>query len=445
MGKEFMTQLVHRYEARGALLDVFRSRERQVLVSGPAGTGKSRAILEKLNICAKKYPRMKGLILRKTHKSLAGSIVQEFVDEVIKEELATGSIKFVGHTNLKPAQFRYSNGSSISLGGLDNPTKFMSTQWDVAYINEAIEIRLEDWEKINIRLRNGKMPYHQLIADTNPDAPTHWLISRVREGKIKMIESRHTDNPRYYIDETKMTDEGAEYLAALQDNTELMVQRYFYGKWVAAEGIIYDQFDPAIHVRDRFEIPTEWRRYWAIDFGYNNPFVCQWWAEDPDGNLYLYREIYKSKRLVQDHANDIKQIMCPHDIWIEPKPSKILTDHDPDGRGQLERVLGLGTTAAHKVVSEGIQAVQARVTRSNPRLFLLRDSILGPDKSLAKVHKPTCTEEEITGYIWDSSTDKPREQPLKANDHGMDAMRYMVAYKDLAPKARVRFVGGPND
>jgi predicted transcriptional regulator len=39
-----------------------------------------------------------------------------------------------------------------------------------------------------------------------------------------------------------------------------------------------------------------------VDFGYTNPFVMQWWAEDPDGRLYLYREIYRTRRLVEDHA-----------------------------------------------------------------------------------------------------------------------------------------------
>ena len=29
-----------------------------------------------------------------------------------------------------------------------------------------------------------------------------------------------------------------------------------------------------------------------VDFGYTNPFTCQWWAMDHDGRLYLYREIF---------------------------------------------------------------------------------------------------------------------------------------------------------
>ena len=34
---------------------------------------------------------------------------------------------------------------------------------------------------------------------------------------------------------------------------------------------------------------------WSVDFGFTNPIVIQWWAEDPDGRLYLYRELYRDE------------------------------------------------------------------------------------------------------------------------------------------------------
>jgi phage terminase large subunit len=39
---------LHRYEPFGTAYDVIYSRSRELLVVGPAGTGKSRAILEKI-------------------------------------------------------------------------------------------------------------------------------------------------------------------------------------------------------------------------------------------------------------------------------------------------------------------------------------------------------------------------------------------------------------
>src|SRR3546814_15273055 len=87
--------------------------------------------------------------------------------------------------------------------------------------------------------------------------------------------------------------------------TGVQRQRLLDGRWVAAEGIIWPEFDPAVHLVDRFDIPDDWTRYWTVDFGYIHPFVAQWWAVDPDGVLYLYRELVHTKRLVEDHARQM--------------------------------------------------------------------------------------------------------------------------------------------
>jgi hypothetical protein len=57
-----------------------------------------------------------------------------------------------------------------------------------------------------------------------------------------------------------------------------------------------------------------------------------------------------------------------------------------------------------------------------------------------------CTEEEIPGYVWDPGTaaaraaeKPPKEAPLKENDHGCDAMRYVVAERDLGGRPRIRW------
>ena len=69
------------------------------------------------------------------------------------------------------------------------------------------------------------------------------------------------------------------------------------------------------------------------------------------------------------------------------------------------------------------------------------------DPELEDGKKPTCTIEEIPGYVWDvpkegtaAAEKPPKEEPRKADDHGMDAMRYMAAYLDLQARPRVRFL-----
>jgi phage terminase large subunit len=180
--------------------------------------------------------------------------------------------------------------------------------------------------------------------------------------------------------------------------------------------------------------PESWTRYLSIDFGYENPFVCQWWAEDEDGRLYLYKELYETHGIIEDHA---KKILANMGREREPKPSYIITDQDAQGRATLEKYLGMKTTAAKKTVTDGINAVASRIKPQGdgrPRIYLCRDAIITRDPRLLDLKKPTSTLDEIVGYVWNPAKDSPE----KENDHGMDAMRYMVAFKDLNTVTRVR-------
>ncbi|MDA8189602.1 MAG: phage terminase large subunit [Dehalococcoidales bacterium] len=392
-----------------------------MLLSGPAGTGKSRACLEKLHLCALKYPGMRGLMVRKTRASLTESAMVTMNEKVLHE---LDHVDF--HTTTQ--EYRYPNGSRIVVGGLDKATKVMSSEYDIIYVQEATELSEHDWESLTTRLRNGVMPYQQLLGDCNPDAPHHWLKKRADSGKTVMLESRHEDNPTLW-DRVKQTwtELGARYIAKLEALTGVRYLRLRKGIWAAAEGMVYDGWDRDVHLIDRFEIPADWRRYLSVDFGYTNPFVAQWWAEDGDGRLYRYREIYRVQQLVEDHAAEMKRLMAN-----ERMPEAVICDHDAEDRATLERHLGLSTIAAHKAVSPGIQAVASRLKRAGDgksRLFLLRDSLVDRDPLLEEAKKPTCTEEEIEGYVWNDKV--KRDEPVKANDHGMDPMRYVVAHIDL--------------
>ncbi len=432
----------HRYKPRGTAKELFSIRASEVLVSGPAGTGKSRACLEKLFLSCLLNPGMRGLIARKTAVSLSSTALVTWREYVAKEAIAVGDCYFYGGSREEAAQYRFTNGSTVTVGGLDQSTKIMSSEYDMVYVQEATELLEQDWEAITTRLRNGKVSYQQLLADCNPNTPTHWLKRRCDTGKTVMLDSRHEENPRYFDEDGQPTPQGTEYLKVLDALTGVRYQRLRKGQWTSAEGLIFDTFDQAINVVDAFEIPQSWTRWWTIDFGFTNPFVCQWWAEDPDGRLYLYREIYRTQTLVEDHAKAILSYVTDADgKWTEPQPRSIICDHDAEDRATLERHVGLGTTPAHKGVSDGLQAVSVRFRRAGdgkPRLFLLRDARVNLDQALEDSKKPTSTIEEVPGYVWKDSLVK--EEPVKVNDHGCDAMRYMVAEADLGVRPRVRWL-----
>ena len=425
------------YRPYGAALDLFACRDQEVLLSGPAGTGKSRACLEKLHLAAEKYPGMRGLILRKTRESLSQSALVTFERNVVPE----------GHPILKGPQrnmrqsYRYPNGSEIVVGGLDKSEKVMSTEYDMAYIQEAIEVGVKDWENVSTRLRNGRMPYQQIMADTNPDAPTHWLYRRCLEGKTTFFESRHEDNPVLFDqNQGTWTPAGVTYISRLDNLSGTRLQRLRYGKWVAAEGLVYDGWDRSIHMCDRFVPPYEWSRFWTVDFGFTNPFVWQNWVLHPDDIMILYQEIYITQKLVED--------ICPMIVDAakrQPSPRAIICDHDAEGRATLVKHLNMSTKPALKAVELGIQGVAARLKlRANgePGLKIMHDArVHPPDPELDEAKKPLCTAEEMDGYIWDiKAGQKKGDVPVKENDHGCDAKRYGVAFHDRLGGGGARLV-----
>ena len=405
------------YTAYGAALKAWRSGRREVLLAGPAGTGKSRLWLQKAHYAAMKYPGARILLCRKTRVSMTQSVLITFEKKVVP----TGWLESNRlHWNQTDQQYEYPNGSIIAVGGLDKATKIMSSEWDLIYVAEATELLESDWGALISRLRNGVMPYQQLAADCNPGAPTHWLKLRCDRGETLMLHSKHSDNPSVT----------AAYLAGLRALPRVLKLRLLDGVWAAAEGMVYEEeWNPATHLVDRFDIPASWPRFWAIDWGYRNPFVWQAWAQSPDGILYRYKEIYKTGVVVEDVARQIKQLTAG-----EPRPRAVICDHDAEDRKTFERHAEVETIAARKAVSLGIQTQKARLRiggDDKAGMYYLRDSLVEIDPVLAEKYLPLCSEQEYEHYVWDVSNGrKTGEDPVKKFDHGKDTERYLCMYID---------------
>lgn len=416
----------------------------EVVVSGSAGTGKTRAIFEWLHWRCQ-HEQIRVLVLRKTLESLKASGLVTYQEQVLYgfdgRQSAMDGVRYYGGSGNKPAQFIYAGtGSVIIAGGMDNLAKVLSTEYDCIFINEVTELTLAQWEGLAARVDRPKVahrPPSLLLGDCNPNVPTHWIKHRERDGKLKLWVSRHEDNPAMW-DATaqRWTMAGRRYLARLDTMTGVGYKRMRLGQWVAAEGQVFDGWDESVHLIDRFPIPADWPRYWLIDFGFKHPYVHQWWAESPDGQLIRYREIYMTGRIVADHAAQALRLSAN-----EPRPTEVITDHDAEDRATFERETGYRTRAAIKNVSAGIQAVQRRLRlqgNGKPGIVFMRKSLVEPDRELIEIGHPTCTEEEFPTYVWNTGGGrKAGEEPLKEFDHGMDSTRYVVAFKDL------RNVSGP--
>lgn len=421
------------YEAWGSCNELQHIEDDEILISGPAGTGKSRACLQKFHRLAQDYPGSRFLIVRKTRTSLSESALQTFEQWVLglRHPMVVN-----GPQRKNRVAYNYPNGSQIYAGGMDKPGRIMSTEFDAVYIQEAIETTEEDLELLTTRLRNDVLPFQQVIADTNPSSPSHWLKRRCDAKQTVLLESRHEDNPVLYDhDKSEWTRRGTKYLQRLDKLTGARNLRLRHGRWVQAEGVVYELWNSEVHLIPRFEIPSGWRKFRSIDFGYVNPFVCGWFAVDEDKRMYLYRYIYMTKRTVKVHSGEIKRYSAEDAGQMDPR---IVCDHDAEDQATL-RENGLKTLNARKAVSVGIEAVTERLKLQEdgrPRLFVLRDSLVEVDNELdfeKKIHR---VEDEFDAYIWKEKSTK--EEPKDADNHGMDMIRYAVMAIDKGiPEAKV--------
>jgi len=442
------------YTPYGGAAQVIATEAPEVLIAGPAGTGKSLACLQKWHGLARACAGARGLLLRKTGTSLAGSGVVTFERDVLGPTLG-GPVLYQGATPRRPPRYLYRNGSSLVIGGLDKPDKVLSSDYDWIYWQEATEGDEREWEILTTRLRTGVLPYQQIVGDCNPDSPTHWLYQRSERGALLRIESRHEDNPRYW-DRTAATwtAEGERYVLGVLGNLSgLRRERLRFGRWTAAEGVIYEGWDARIHVVDlltlrlwgivedarddgTFALGPAVRRCWAsLDWGFTHAGVLQLWAEDGDGRLYRLHEVYQTERLIDwwiARAQTYRRVYRPQSWFCDPS--------EPAYIRQFQQA-GLNAAGANNAVRPGIDAVAARLASAGdgrPRLFVLRAEPDAADPTLIESKRAWCLEQEITSYVWDQRAGRGREQPLKEADHACDALRYLVATRDLDRPGRGR-------
>jgi phage terminase large subunit len=417
------------YEPRGAARQCWRSARREVLTCGAADTGKSRGWLEKLHYCADKYPGSRMIIVRKTRESITQSAMVTYERKVLPE----GWFGKLIHFRTQEQQYEYPNGSIIAVGGMDKPSKVMSSEWDMIYVMEATELNEEDWETLSIRKRYGVMPYQQLGGDCNPGPPHHWLKRRCDRGDTLMFHARFEDNPSIT----------PERKAILQKLTGVRKLRLYDGIWAAAEGMVYSEWNPAIHLVTEKQLKAREVFYTdgtlnrqvikhiigGVDWGFTNPGVLQVHGIDGDGRNYLLAELYRTQRTTDWWVARAKELDQEFHVeqWIA----------DPSEPADIRKFneAGLPTVGAENALSTGIKGLTSRLQiqgDGRPRMYVYEYALRDRDELRDEAHQPVWFEGEINEYVWPKSKDgQPvKEVPVKTNDHSMDTARYVCMYLD---------------
>jgi len=291
---------------RGANLEIQSYRGREFLLSGPAETGKTVAALWLLDSLLRETPKAHGVLARKLHVSIAGTVLVTYkrIQEIREKMGEKQSIPYGGE---KPEFYTYSNGAKLWIGGLDNPNKMLSGERDFIYINQAEELKLDDWEILFTRCtgRGAVTKTPMIFGDCNPGAEDHWILKR---PSLKLFHSKHIDNPSLYDENGNLTEQGVRTLATLQSLTGIRKSRLWEGKWVGAEGLFFDEWDDTVHTCEPFAIPKDWPVWGALDYGQVHNTAFGLFTEN-EGTIYLIGEHIRHRWLPPMHCKAIRRMM----------------------------------------------------------------------------------------------------------------------------------------
>jgi hypothetical protein len=324
----------------GPQTEFLAAPEFDVLYGGAAGGGKSWALLVD-PLRTAHLPAHKAIIFRKTNDDLRTLIgmSKELYPKLIpgakyNEQKSTwyfpgGGWMWFRYLD-KDADVESMQGQDFSWAGFDELTQW-STPFVYNYIRSRIRTTSKDIEPyIGIRCsaNPGGVGGHwvkKLYIDPSPPntpfvatdyetgQPMYWPDNHKdpkRRGTPlfyrKFIPAKLQDNPYLY--------NTGSYEAGLLSLPEVQRRQLLEGDWDVAEGAAFTEFNRHIHTCAPFDIPSHWMRFRGADWGYTQPGCVLWFACDPDGNLYVYREYYHRRVLAPDVADKVLEMEQGEDI-----------------------------------------------------------------------------------------------------------------------------------
>jgi phage terminase large subunit len=377
----------------------WRDKASTLLLAGAAGGGKTRFALEKVHGYCLHFPGSTGLLLRKTRESMNNSTVM-FLDRVV-----IGHDASVRHLKAEH-RFEYTNGSILAYGGMKDDEQREQIRGigqdggvDIAFMEEGVKFSENDFNEVNGRMRGKAGNFRQVIVATNPGPPGHWINQRlILGGEASTYLSRPEDNPY----------NPPEYIDTLKRLTGILRQRLYEGKWVQAEGLVYQEFDLDNIVDDEPEpgVPIEI----AYDDGYIDPRAILFIQRTPS-KILVFDELYHSRHLAETCADEIV-LRCKALGFGLPEIA-VGSPEAKEFQGHLRRVNIPSRARPHEVV-QGIQALRELICDGNGYRTL---KVNRRCKNLIR---------EITeGYQYpEEGTRRDSEKPLDGNDHACDALRY---------------------
>lgn len=358
----------------GPQFEFIAAEEQEVLYGGAAGGGKSYAMLAD-PIRYFSNPNFNGLLLRRTNdelRELKWKARSLYDNHILK-----------GRYKEKDNVWVFPSGAQLWLTFLDRDEdvqRYQGQSFTWIGVDELTQYPTPfAWNYLRSRLRSvdPTIPL-SMRATSNPGGPGHGWVKRMfidpsppnepfwatdietnevlahplvyamghpKAGQPnpkggqplfqrRFIPAKLYDNP-YLIQDEK-------YESSLLSLPEDQRRQLLEGDWNVAEGAAFSEFRTHIHVCEPFKIPINWRKFRSCDYGYSSFSCVHWYAIDPEGVLYVYRELYVSKKTGPDLAKLVLEAERDEKVSYGVLDSSVWHERGTNGPTVAEEMNRLG-------------------------------------------------------------------------------------------------------
>lgn len=377
---------------------LLEDRHRYLVLCGGRGSGKSEFAARKIFYRAQVEGDHRFLILRKVRKTCGVSVIKVF-QRLLSENAVDYNYNKSDHVIMWQAPDGTAN--ELLFDGLDEPEKIKSIKGITSmWIEETTEFTEKEFVEVDLCLREPGPLYKQIIMSFNPDeALAPWLKKRFFDSidpDAFVHVSTIKDNPVF-----EMREAYSKQLSLLTDETRRKI--YLYGIWAAIKGRIYDW--------DTQVLPANVDEIWyGGDFGYSvNPATLikiyrkadEYWLEELFYETGLTNQDIGARMVLTEKGTNT--------LSINPKLPSYWDSAEMKSIEELYR-LGINALPALK----GPDSVRSGID------FLKCQKIHIVPGSMNIIR-------EAGRYNWrEDKNSNPLPEPVKFDDHAMDAARYGI-------------------
>lgn len=262
-------------------LPLLFDRHRHLVLKGGGGSGKSIFAGQKIIERCVSEPGHRFLVVRKVAKSLRQSCFRQLAEQA--REYYPDAIARIPKGESGDMYITFRNGSEILFSGLDDVEKLKSIRRITGvWIEEATEVLENDFDQLDIRLRDKSDYYQQIIVTFNPTSITHWLKKRFfdrTDEDVRIHESTYKDNPH-------LPEANRKVLEKFKETNLYFYTVYALGMW----GVIGRTFFNARKLQEQLEKNIRPVAVGTFAYQYDGLRITDIkWQDDDQGPVVIYR------------------------------------------------------------------------------------------------------------------------------------------------------------